>query len=127
MDSLGSSHLDRPFRISWVQELNMLALDSLIPQIILSRLTSISQCFLLIICIPLILFLFDTVLLPFLVVLGNILWFAHPICDYVIYGQPQTTVQAYIVTGGHRGDGVGLFTTEILLPGKQLQIFLFDQ
>lgn len=25
--------------------------------------------------------------------------------------------QAYIVTGGHRGDGVGLYTTEILLPG----------
>jgi hypothetical protein len=25
--------------------------------------------------------------------------------------------QAYIVSGGHRGDGVGLFTTEILLPG----------
>ena len=40
---------------------------------------------------------------------------------YVIYGQPPTTVQAYIVAGGHRGDGVGLFTTEILLPGKQLQ------
>lgn len=28
--------------------------------------------------------------------------------------------QAYIVAGGHRGDGVGLFTTEILLPGASV-------
>ena len=27
-------------------------------------------------------------------------------------------VQSFIVTGGHAGDGVGLYTTEILLPGK---------